>query len=106
MLSVWQILNVEEEIKRRHNLQCMATGPAAPLQVEVTHDSGSMTRQTPRIGLEANHAAENEVGEADEVLNQNVHSCPVLRMSSMSPSSDSPLRRPSNSQHNMVCFIL
>ncbi|XP_022737397.1 uncharacterized protein LOC111290378 [Durio zibethinus] len=98
-----QILNTEEELKRRNSTQGMAICPAVPLQVETTNDSGSMTRLvTPRMGSEGNLAGENEGGEADDVSNANIHSRLVFRMSSTSPSSESPLRRPTYIQHNVV----
>ncbi|GMJ14043.1 hypothetical protein like AT3G47850 [Hibiscus trionum] len=98
-----QILNAEEELKRRNSTQGTANRPAVPLQVETTTDSGSMTRiVTPRMGSDANVAGENEGVEADDVSNLNVHSRHVFRMSSTSPSSESPLRRPTYIQHNVV----
>ncbi|KAK8499823.1 hypothetical protein V6N13_060886 [Hibiscus sabdariffa] len=98
-----QILNAEEELKRRNSTQGTANGSVVPLQVETTTDSGSMTRiVTPRMGSDANVAGENEGVEADDVSNLNVHSRHVFRMSSTSPSSESPLRRPSYIQHNVV----
>ncbi|MBA0568535.1 hypothetical protein Golob_006027 [Gossypium lobatum] len=98
-----QILNAEEELKRRNGTQGTGNRPAVPLQVETTNDSGSMTRLvTPRMGLDANLAGENDGVEADDVSNHNVHSRHVFRMSSTSPSSESPLRRPTYIQHNVV----
>ncbi|GMI72186.1 hypothetical protein like AT3G47850 [Hibiscus trionum] len=98
-----QILNAEEELKRRNSTQGTANRPAVPLQVETTTDSGSMTRiVTPRMGSDANVAGENEGVEADDVSNLNVHSRHVFRMSSTSPSSESPLRRPTYIQHNVI----
>ncbi|KAK8684484.1 hypothetical protein V6N13_040511 [Hibiscus sabdariffa] len=98
-----QILNAEEELKRRNSTQGTASGSVVPLQVETTTDSGSMTRIfTPRMGPDANVAGENEGVEADDVSNLNVHSRHVFRMSSTSPSSESPLRRPTYIQHNVV----
>ncbi|KAI4326666.1 hypothetical protein MLD38_031954 [Melastoma candidum] len=82
-----QILNAEEELKRRSSMQ---SRPPPPLQVDVGNDSGSMNQQaTPRIGSEANLGVDLEGGD----------SRPMLRMSSTSPSPDS-LRRPALSQHN------
>ncbi|XVF50212.1 hypothetical protein PTKIN_Ptkin04bG0078100 [Pterospermum kingtungense] len=98
-----QILNTEEELKRRNSTQGMAVRPGVPLQVETMNDSGSMTRiVTPRMGSDANLAGENEGGEADDFSNLNVPSRHVFRMSSTSPSSESPLRRPTCVQHNVV----
>lgn len=93
-----QILNAEEELKRRSNMQGLAIRPSVSLQVDVTNDSGSMTRHlTPRMGSDGNPGGDVEGGEADDSSNQNMHSHHMLRMSSMSPSSDSPHRRPSHS---------
>lgn len=98
-----QILNTEEELKRRNSTQGMAVRPGVPLQVEIMTDSGSMTRLvTPRMGSDANLTGENEGGEADDISNLNVHSRHMFRMSSTSPSSESPLRRPTYIQHNVV----
>ncbi|CAK7322913.1 unnamed protein product [Dovyalis caffra] len=100
-----QILNVEEELKRRNGTQGMAVRPSVQLQVDVSNDSGSMTRHpTPRIGAEANPGGDIEGGEAEDISNHNTHSRHIYRMSSTSPSpsSESPLRRPSYIQHNVV----
>ncbi|XVF09182.1 hypothetical protein REPUB_Repub07fG0069700 [Reevesia pubescens] len=98
-----QILNTEEELKRRNSSQGTAICAAVPLQVETTNDSGSMTRLvTPRMGSDVNLAGENEGGEADDVSNLNIHSRHVFRMSSTSPSSESPLRRATYVQHYVV----
>ncbi|KAE8658290.1 hypothetical protein F3Y22_tig00116971pilonHSYRG00054 [Hibiscus syriacus] len=98
-----QILNAEEELKRRNSTQGTANCPAVPLQVETATDSGSMTRiVTPQIGSDANVAGENEGVEADDVSNPIILSRHVFRMSSTSPSSESPLRRPTYIQHDVV----
>jgi hypothetical protein len=98
-------LNAEEELKRRNSMQGMAIRPSVPLQVDTTNDTGSLTRHvTPRTGSEANLGGDMEGGEADDPLNHNIHSRHMLRTSSMSPSSESPLRRPAYNQHNMVMF--
>ncbi|CAI0540458.1 unnamed protein product [Linum tenue] len=90
-----QLLNGEEELKRRSTVQAMTTRPSGLLQVDVTNDSGSMIRHvTPGMGSEANLGADMEEAENDDVSNQNVHSRYLQRMSSISPSSESPLRRP------------
>ncbi|GMP33572.1 hypothetical protein CsSME_00006834 [Camellia sinensis var. sinensis] len=90
-----QILNAEEELKRRNSTQGIGIRPCIPLQVDATNDSGSMTRlATPRTGSEGNLGGDMEGGEADDVSNHNMHSRHLLRMSSTSPSSDSPHRRP------------
>lgn len=100
-----QILNVEEELKRRNSTQGMPVRPSVQLQVDVSNDSGSMTRHpTPRMGSEANPGGDIEGGEAEDISNHNTHSRHVHRMSSTSPSpsSESPLRRPPYIQPNVV----
>lgn len=100
-----QILNVEEELKRRNSTQGMPVRPSVQLQVDVSNDSGSMTRHpTPRMGSEANPGGDIEGGEAEDISNHNTHSRHVHRMSSTSPSpsSESPLRRPPYIQPNAV----
>lgn len=101
-----QILNVEEELKRRNSTQGMPVRPSVQLQVDVSNDSGSMTRHpTPRMGSEANPGGGDiEGGEAEDISNHNTHSRHVHRMSSTSPSpsSESPLRRPPYIQPNVV----
>lgn len=87
-------------------MQGMAIRPSVPLQMDVTNDSGSMTRHaTPRMGSEANLGGDMEGGEAEDVSNHNIHSRHIHRMSSTSPSSESPLRRPPSIQHNVVIFM-
>lgn len=84
-------------------MQGMAVRPSAPLHVDVMNDSGSMTRlNTPRMGSEAHLGGDMEGGEADDASNHILPSRPMHRMSSVSPSSESPLRRPALSQHNPV----
>jgi myb proto-oncogene protein len=98
-------LNVEEELKRRNSTQGMPVRPSVQLQVDVSNDSGSMTRHpTPRMGSEANPGGDIEGGEAEDISNHNTHSRHVHRMSSTSPSpsSESPLRRPPYIQPNVV----
>ncbi|KAG6587508.1 hypothetical protein SDJN03_16073, partial [Cucurbita argyrosperma subsp. sororia] len=97
-----QILHVEEELKRRSSVQGTAIRPSASLQVDASADTGSMTRQlAPRVGSEVNASGDTEGGEADDLLNHNVLSRQMLQNSSMSPSSESPLRRPAHIQSYM-----
>lgn len=95
-----QILNAEEELKRR---SCMLAGrPPLPLQMDASNDSGSMTRHaTPRTGSEAN-VTDIEGGEGDDALNHNPRSRPLPRMNSTSPSAESALRRPPHFQPSVV----
>ncbi|KAI3685158.1 hypothetical protein L6452_34394 [Arctium lappa] len=89
-----QILHAEEELRRRSNVQGITGCPSVSLQVDVTNDSGSMSKHiTPRPGSEGNCAGDVEGVDGDDVSNQNMHSRNMTRMSSMSPSSDSLHRR-------------
>ncbi|KDP31179.1 hypothetical protein JCGZ_11555 [Jatropha curcas] len=98
-----QILNVEEELKRRNSVQGMAIRPSVPLQVDVTNDSGSLSRHaTPRMGSEANLGGDMEGAETEDVSKPSNQSRHIHRMSSTSPSSESPLRKPPYIQHNVV----
>lgn len=104
--GVMQILNAEEELKRRSSIQGIVVRPSVSLQVDVTNDSGSMNRQvTPRLGSEANLSGDMEGVEGDELSNHNFHTRHMHRMNSTSPSSESPLRRPAYVQHSaVICF--
>lgn len=96
-----QILNAEEELKRRSSMQ--AGRPPLPLQVDASNDSGSMTRHaTPRAGSEANVTVDMEGGEGDDAININPQCRPLLRMSSTSPSAESALRRQPYFQYNVA----
>lgn len=98
-----QILNAEEELKRRNNLQALLTRPPIPLQMDVLNESGSVGKQVgPRMSSEGNLGGHMEIGEADDLSNHNMHSRHLVRMSSLSPSSESPLRKPGFSQHNVA----
>ena len=82
----------------------MATQAPVSLQVDVTFDSGSMSRHpTPRIGSDG-ILRDGEGREAYDASNHNIHPRNYLRMSSVSPSSDSPHRRPFHSA--VMCMIL
>ncbi|ESQ45776.1 hypothetical protein EUTSA_v10010485mg [Eutrema salsugineum] len=90
-----QILNAEEELKRRSILQqqgTTATRPSLPLHVDVSNDSGGN-----------NAGAHMEGGETDDAGNHNnAQTRTVLRLCGASSSSESPLRRAAAfSQHNM-----
>ncbi|VVB04494.1 unnamed protein product [Arabis nemorensis] len=90
-----QILNAEEELKRRSIMQqqgTTATRPSLPLHVDVSNDSGG------------NAGAHMEGGETDDAANQNnAQARTVLRLCGASSSSESPLRRAAAfSQHSMV----
>lgn len=76
-------------------MQVMGIRPSVPLLVDATNDSGSLTRiGTPRLNSEGNLGGDMEGAEADDASNHNIHSRHLLRMSSISPRSDSPHRRP------------
>ncbi|XP_050256275.1 uncharacterized protein LOC126701892 isoform X2 [Quercus robur] len=95
-----EILNAEEELKRRNSMQGMGIRPSVPLQGDGANDMGSLTRHiAPRMGSEANLGGDMEGTEADDPLNHSINPRHVLRTSSMSPSSESPLRRPVYNQH-------
>ncbi|TMW99515.1 hypothetical protein EJD97_002406 [Solanum chilense] len=88
-----QILNAEEELKRR-SMQGMAVRPSPPLQVDTTNDTGSITKlNTPRMGLDGNPIGEVDGDGGDDASNQNTLPRNLLRLSSTSPSSDSQLRK-------------
>ncbi|KAL1187944.1 hypothetical protein V5N11_009258 [Cardamine amara subsp. amara] len=90
------ILNAEEELKRRSNMQqqgtTAATGPSLPLHVDVSNGSGG------------NAGANVEGGETDDAVNHNnAQTRTALRLWGASSSSESPLRRAAAlSQQNMV----
>lgn len=91
-----QILNAEEELKRRSSITqqpgTTASRPSLPLHVDVSNDSGG------------NAAAHMEGGETNDAGNHNNAQTPsVLRLCGASSSSESPLRRAAAfSQHDMV----
>ncbi|KAM3374671.1 hypothetical protein P3S68_013385 [Capsicum galapagoense] len=88
-----QILNAEEELKRR-SMQGVAIRPSLPLHVDTTNDTGSMTKlNTPRMGSDGNPIGEVDGDGGDDASNQNTLSRNLLRTSSTSPSSDSQLRK-------------
>ncbi|XP_065876819.1 uncharacterized protein [Euphorbia lathyris] len=98
-----QILNVEEELKRHNNSQGMANRSPVSPQVDMSNDSGSMSRHpTPRIGSEPHIGVDMEGRENEDVSNHNNYPRLIHQTSSTSPSSESPLRRPPYIQHNMV----
>ncbi|XP_024976132.1 uncharacterized protein LOC112514055 [Cynara cardunculus var. scolymus] len=89
-----QILNAEEELRRRSNAQGSTGRPLMPLQVDVGNDNGSMSRHvTPQPVSEGNCNGDTEGADADDGPNQNLRSRSLPRMSSVSPSSDSLHRR-------------
>ncbi|CAJ1975228.1 unnamed protein product [Sphenostylis stenocarpa] len=104
VLVLKQILNAEEEFKRRNSMQMVGMrGPSGPLQGDGTNDPGSMIRHMPpRLGSEGNLAGEVDGGDGDDLANHTMHSRHILRPSSMSPSSESPLRRTPSVQQNAI----
>ncbi|XP_054795387.1 uncharacterized protein LOC129320248 [Prosopis cineraria] len=102
VLALKQILNVEEELKRRTSVQDIALRSSVPFQADGTNGTGSLTRHIiPRVGSEANLGCDVEGSENDDLSNHNMLSRNVHWMSSMSPS-ESPLRRTPCVQQNMV----
>uniref|UniRef100_A0A7N0V1U7 Uncharacterized protein n=1 Tax=Kalanchoe fedtschenkoi TaxID=63787 RepID=A0A7N0V1U7_KALFE len=72
-------------------------------QVDVQNDPDPTCRHaTPRTGSEPNHGTEMEGAEAYDASNHMAHPRPFHRMSSMSPSSESPHKRFGYFQHNTV----
>ena len=107
VLVLKQILNAEEELNRRNNVQQQGVslpGPSVPLKSDGTNDTSSGTRyMAMRLGCEGNLVGDMDGGEADDSTNHNMqHSRQVLQTSSMSPSSESPLRRTPSVQQNTV----
>lgn len=90
-----QILNAEEEMKRRNNVPASVIRPPAPLQVE-TSDLGSPRQAVTRTGLDANHCGDLE-GESEDHSPHNAHIRNFQRMRSTSPSGSSPFRKSSHS---------
>ncbi|XP_057443041.1 uncharacterized protein LOC130734577 isoform X2 [Lotus japonicus] len=108
VLVLKQILNAEEELKRRNSVLqpgVAMRGMSILPQPDGTNDNGSMTRHM-TTRSEGNIVGDVDGGgEADDSANHNVqYSRHVLRTSSMSPSSESPLRRTPNVQPNVVMF--
>lgn len=91
-----QILNAEEELKRR-STQGMTGRSSVPLHVDIPNDTGSVTRlATPRMGSDGILTGE-EGGEPDGMSNhQNADGLHSLRLSSQSPSSDFQNKKPAN----------
>ncbi|XP_073124969.1 uncharacterized protein [Henckelia pumila] len=90
-----QILSAEEQLKRQNSMQGTSGRPPLPLQVDTTTDTGSMSRaNTPKMASDGIPCVDMDVGEADDVLNNNIHPRHVPRMSSTSPSSDCQQRKP------------
>lgn len=101
-----QILSAEEELRRQSTAQGVVVRPSVPLQGDGTNDNGSMGKQgVPRISADANVGDDVEGVAADNLSNHNTHSRHMLRTSSMSPSSESALRRtPAVQQHAVIYF--
>ncbi|KAI3833635.1 hypothetical protein MKX03_022413 [Papaver bracteatum] len=84
-----QILNAEEEMKRRNNVLASVIRPPAPLQVE-TSDLGSPRQAVTRTGLDANHCGDLE-GESEDHSPHNAH------IRNFQRSGSSPFRKSSHS---------
>ncbi|KAL2340836.1 hypothetical protein Fmac_008776 [Flemingia macrophylla] len=104
VLLLKQILHAEEELKRRSSMQVVGMrGPSVSVQGEGTNDTGSITRHmVPRLGSEGNLVGDVDGGEGDEFANHTMQSRHILWPSSMSPSSESPLRRTPSVQQNVI----
>lgn len=90
-------------MKRRSLMQVSANRPMPTLHVDVQNDSDPTSRHaTPRTVSDTNLGAEME---GVETSNHISHARPLSRMSSMSPSSESPNRRFGYFQHNAVMLI-
>ncbi|KAK4257133.1 hypothetical protein QN277_006762 [Acacia crassicarpa] len=101
VIALKQILNVEEELKRRTSVQGIALRSSVPFQSDGTNETGSLARHmTPRVGSEANLGGDVEGSETDDPTNHNMLSRNVHWRSSRSPS-ESPLRRTPSVQQNM-----
>ncbi|PIA62384.1 hypothetical protein AQUCO_00200404v1 [Aquilegia coerulea] len=102
-----QILNAEEEIKRRDSLQASVARPLVPQQVEAATDMGSNPKQAGRMGPEANFSGDLE-GESEDAPNPNSLGRQVHRLRSTSPSASSPSRKRAHSplQHTAVLHLV
>lgn len=98
-----QILNAEKELKRRSSMPPLAGRSPIPLQVDVTIDPGPMNRHvSPRMGPVGNLDGNMKGGEANDLLTPHMYSRHLIRMSNISPSLESPFKRPVFCQHNVV----
>ncbi|XP_010923338.1 uncharacterized protein [Elaeis guineensis] len=96
-----QILNAEEEIKRR-SMQPSVMLASIPLQAETAVDMGSVTRQAPKISVDVNFNCDLG-GESDLVGNHITHARQLHHLQSTSPLAASFSRTPFGSlQHNTV----
>ncbi|XP_008796683.2 uncharacterized protein LOC103712071 [Phoenix dactylifera] len=96
-----QILNAEEETKRR-NMPPSVVHASIPLQAETAVDMGSVTRQAPKISVDVNFNCDLG-GESDLVGNHITNACQLHHLHSTSPSAASFSRTPFGSlQHNTV----
>ncbi|XP_026663750.2 uncharacterized protein LOC103715733 isoform X1 [Phoenix dactylifera] len=96
-----QILNAEEEIKRR-NAQPYVMRASIPPQAETLVDMGSVTRQVPKISVDVNFSGDLG-GESDLAANHNTQACQLNHLHGTSPSAVSFSRNPFGSlQHNTV----
>lgn len=94
-----QILNAEEEIKRR-SLQSPGFRASTPLPPETASDMNSVTRHAQKISVEVNFGGDLG-GESDAAVNHNIQPRNLNPMNSTSPSAAS-LSRPTHGslQHN------
>ncbi|KAK9119533.1 hypothetical protein Scep_017626 [Stephania cephalantha] len=96
-----QILHAEEEMKKRNSMPAAVVRSPNPSQVETMNDAGATPKHAiNRMGSEGNSSGDLE-GESEDASNHTAH---ARHRQQMSPSTSSPLRRPSHGslQHNAV----
>ncbi|MQL80163.1 hypothetical protein Taro_012603, partial [Colocasia esculenta] len=91
-----QILNAEDEIKKRISVQTPSVQASIPLQAEATINTSSVTKLTaPRMNIEVNFGSDVGMGgESEEIISHTIKPCHSQQMYNTSPSSASPLNRP------------
>ncbi|XP_078149875.1 uncharacterized protein LOC144545163 isoform X2 [Carex rostrata] len=101
-----QILNAEEEMKRRINPSTVARGSSGPVPSESGPDAPSASKPGPgRMSVEVNFGTDLG-GESDPGSTQSAHTRPFCQMQSPSPSGSSLSRSPfDNSVMSQVCLL-
>lgn len=100
-----QILNAEEEIKRR-SMQSPVARPSAPYKADMAVEI-SAAKQVPKLTVEVNFGSDSG-GESDAAANHSNHVRQLNHIHSTSPSATPLARTTFNSfQHNAVsgCII-